>query len=270
MVAGNVTGWRTLISGSSEVAGSSEGATKLWSVETRHALPVLKDSGLMAGFLGDGRKLVAGTTNRWCVWSPESGTRVDLPIPSSPPIVDWGKPYDVKPDELVGALGRTNGSVEFWDLGSGAKVSEWSAHMDGISVVTFSPNGKRLATVPHGAVKLWELPSRRELLRRAGGLPPSVFGGLPDGNTLAASVRAVRFGFGMQKRRRNPQLGVTRRWWPSSVFSDSTLLATTSFGGEVRLWELPSGKRCPTERPYSWRYCRGVLHGRQNPGHEQL
>src|SRR4029077_14234794 len=124
----------------------SEGTTKLWSAETRHAMPVLEDSGLMAGFLGDGRKVVAGASNGWCVWTPESGTRVDFPIPTSPPVVYWGKHYDVKPDELIGALGRTNGTVEFWDLASGAKCTEWSAHTDGISVVAFSPNGKRLAT----------------------------------------------------------------------------------------------------------------------------
>ena len=35
------------------------------------------------GFFGGGRQLVAGWTNGVCVWTPESGARVDFPIPTN-------------------------------------------------------------------------------------------------------------------------------------------------------------------------------------------
>ena len=238
-----------MISGSSEVADSSEGTTKLWRTETRHAVPVLEDFGLMAGFLGNGSKLVAGASNGWSVWTPENGTRVHFPIPTSPPIVEWGKPYDVKPNELVGALGRANGTVEFWDLGNGAKVTEWSAHRDGISVVAFSPNGRRLATgTTNGAVKLWDLASRRELLR----LGPvnchfQCLAFSPNGNTLAASGQGSKVwlwdvNHGVEIR---PLEGHAMMVAEIAFSPDGTLLATTSFSGEVCLWQLPSGRPLP-------------------------
>jgi hypothetical protein len=70
----------------------------------------------VAGFTRVGRQLVAATSNSWCVWTPENGARMDFPTPTSPTVITSGrpsgKPYDLKPDEPLSALCRTDGAIE--------------------------------------------------------------------------------------------------------------------------------------------------------------
>jgi WD40 repeat protein len=234
------------------VSGSTEGRqlmalTKLWNTSTRHLAPVLEGSGLVAGSFDDGRRVVAATSKGWRVWTPESGARMDFPIPTNLPVVTLGKPYDVKPDEPVGALGRSDGSIEIWHLTTGALVTAWPGHPDGVSVVTFSPDGKRLASgTTNGEVKIWDFESRREVAR-TGPMDCHLFclAFSPDGKTLAASGKSSRVWLwnaitGAEVR----QLGGHGDPVPSVAFSpDGKLLATTTFlANEARLWELPSGK----------------------------
>jgi WD40 repeat protein len=226
-----------------------EGTTRLWRTEKRHLPLVLEGSRLMAGFSGDGRNLVAGASNGWCVWTPESGERMDIPFPSASPVVDFGKPYDVERDEFIGALGRINGTVELWDLQKKANLTEWRAHNDGISVITFSPDGKNLATgTTNGAVKIWDLASQREVM----GFGPVgchfyCLAFSPDGNTLAGSgVSSTVWLWDAKTGRELRQLKGHDSTVGQVAFSpDGMLLATVSFSGEVRLWELPSGAELP-------------------------
>jgi eukaryotic-like serine/threonine-protein kinase len=76
-----------------------------------------------------------------------------------------------------------------WDLSSFQPTDVFRGHMLGAHGVAFSPDGRRLATSSNGreAIKLWDLPTRRELMRLAG--QGSSFGGAafsPDGKWLAA------------------------------------------------------------------------------------
>ena len=233
------------------VSGSTEGrhlmpVTKLWNASTRHMEPVLEGSGLVAGSFDDGRRLVAATSNGWCVWTPESGARVDLPIPTSPPLLPLGKPYDVKPDEPLGTLGRSDGSIEIWHLTTGALVTAWPTHHHGVSVVTFSPDGKRLATgTTNGEVKIWDFASQRETGRFGPvGCLLLCLAFSPDGNTLAASGQSSFIWLWDLGTRREMRLEGQGNHVASVAFSpDGKLLATTTFlANEARLWELPSGK----------------------------
>jgi hypothetical protein len=127
----------------------------------------------VAGFTGGGRQLVAAMSDCWCVWTPESGARVDFQTPNSQTVIasgkPSGKPYDVKRDEPLGALGRVDGAIEIWHLNTGALVSAWPAHDDGIGAVAFSADGKRLATGSiKGEVKIWDFVTQRGGTFRAG------------------------------------------------------------------------------------------------------
>jgi WD40 repeat protein len=234
------------------VSGSADGTTRLWGADTRHTPPELEGFELAAGFTSRGRQLVAASDNRWCVWTPESGARVDLPFPSTPPLATVlpgfpAQPYDVKPDEPLGALGRLDGSIELWHLTTGARMSAWPAHGEGIAAVAFSPDGKRLATGSlKGELKTWDLATQREVAR----LGPLGFNLFclrfsPDGRTLAASGESSSVWL-WDTSTRNPvrQLSGHLILAASVAFSpDGTLLAAPSMSGDVLLWGLPSGRK---------------------------
>jgi len=232
--------------GRTVMSGSADGTTKLWSAETRHPETVLDGYYLVAGFIGGGRQLLAARIDRACLWTPESGARVEYRIPNDPPFVltAQGKVYDVKPDEPLVALGRSDGSVEVWNT-NGAKIITWQAHADTIGAVAFSSDGRRLATgMTKGEVKIWDFATRREGARFDPMDRPLVcLAFSPDGKSLAGSGHSSEVWLWDAVTGRQvlklPGHGILVF---SVAFSpDGKLLATSSTDNHARLWELPSG-----------------------------
>ncbi len=235
------------------LSGSAEGTTKLWSADTRHSDPVMEGSSVVVGFIGGGRSLIARTSNGVCAWTPETGARAEFPIPTNPPISGITlPPYHMKPDEPFCALGRTDGTLEVWHLTTGAKVSAWPAHADGIGAVAFSSDAKRLATgTTKGELKIWDLATRREGTR-IGPVHSKLLclAFSPDGKTLAASGESSRVWlWEADTGRQVVELPRHGTLVTSLAFSlDGKLLATASLGNDARVWDLPSGKLRATLR----------------------
>jgi WD40 repeat protein len=233
--------------GRTVMSGSADGTTKLWNAETRHPETVLDGYFVVAGFLGGGRQLVASRIGGGCVWTPESGARAEFQIPNDPPFVIGapGKPYDVKPDEPLGALGRSDGSVEIWNLTTGAKMTMWPAHTNAISAVAFSSDGQRLATgTPKGEVKIWDFATQREVARfDPMDRPLACLAFAPDGKRLAGAGESSEVWlWDAATGREVIKLPGHGSLVSSVAFSpDSKLLATSSTGNHGRLWELPAG-----------------------------
>ncbi|HKX61262.1 MAG TPA: hypothetical protein VJS65_05450, partial [Verrucomicrobiae bacterium] len=235
--------------GRTAASGSLDGTTKLWGAHAGRTESVLDGASLVAGFAEGGRNLVAFATNSLCVWAPESGERVDFPVPVRPPPMNnnWGRPYAVRPGEPLGVRGCEDGKVEIWSLTNGTKVAEWSAHAGDIGAITFSPDGKHLATgSTKGEVKLWDFRTRSELAQfepgkgRMYGLAFS-----PDGATLAGSILNRRVWLWDAGTRKEIQLDGSEGDMSFVAFSGTgkLLVATTVELNEARLWELPSGKQ---------------------------
>jgi WD40 repeat protein/serine/threonine protein kinase len=241
--------WSVAISpdGRTVVSGSADGTTKLWSADLRHTEAVLDGFRIVTGFLRGGRQLVAARSDGWCVWTPESGAHVDFLIPTNPPLFTTAaRPYDVHPKEPLGALGRTDGTVEVWHLTTGAKVMSWPAHSNDVGGLAFSPDGIRLATgSATGEVKIWDFTRRQEVARlKPVGSPLICLAFSPDGKTLAASGQSSRVWIlELATGREILQLPGHGSLVASVAFSpDGKLLATASLDNDVRLWELSSGK----------------------------
>ena len=239
--------WSAAISpdGRTIVSGSNEGTTKLWSAHTLHTDAVLEGASIVVGFGGGGSQVVAGMTNGLCVWTPETGVRTDVLIPDLP-IVDRAKRYDVKPDALLAAVGRRDGSIEIWDLKAGAKLAGWPAHTDAISAIAFSPDGKQLATaIIQGGAKIWDFATRREVARVGSvDIRLNCLAFSPDGKILAACGLSSRIwlwdvstGSQILELPGEGSHAVTLAFSP-----DGKLLVTTTESNKARLWEVSSGK----------------------------
>ncbi len=96
------------------------------------------------------------------------------------------------PDGAVATTGAGDGTVALWDIASFDQKTTFVGHMNAAGGVTFSPDGRRLATggISLDAVKLWDLSTCREMLALPGrGRLGSQFHTLAfsrDGNWLAA------------------------------------------------------------------------------------
>ena len=240
--------------GSTVVSGSAEGTAKLWSANTRHTDTVLDGGGIVMGFFGGGRHLVVDWTNSVCVWTPESGGRVDIATPNNMPTLNGitTKTCDVKPDEPLYALGCTDGSMELRHLISGAKVASWPAHDESVGAVAFSRDGKRLATGSiRGDVKIWDSAHWREVAR-IGPVDRHVMclAFSADGKSLAGSGVSSRVWiWDVETGRQLLELGGHGNEYVGGVAfaPDGKLLATTTVSAnEARLWELPSGRQIAT------------------------
>jgi WD40 repeat protein len=158
------------------------------------------------------------------------------------------------------ALGRPDGLIKLWEVGSGREPQDFAQPGGDIRAVVFSPDGRTLATTGvNGSVKLWDVAARKELHTfggNSGDARAMVFS--PDGRTLATTnnhehvIKLWDPATGKELRTlQGHDAGVT-----SVAFSpDGRALASGSFGrpGPIKLWDVATGKE---------------LHSFQGPGYE--
>jgi WD40 repeat protein len=235
------------------MSGGPDGTTKIWSADARHNHQMLEGPNVLLGFIGDGRRLIAASIKAVSVWTPDSGARVDFPVPTNLPISSVTlPPFQVKPREPLAALGRGDGIVELWNLETGDRGTGWPAHKETIGVVAFSPDGKWLATgTLQGEIKIWEFATRREVPRIGPiGRKLLSLAFSPDGKTVAASGESgIVWLWEAATGREVVQLPGHGTVVPSVAFSpDGQTLATASLDNDARVWEVPSGKLRTTLR----------------------
>jgi WD40 repeat protein len=87
------------------------------------------------------------------------------------------------------------GEVKVWDAATGRLLAGFQGHAGPISVIAFSPDGRRLATGGAGnRIKLWDADTGQELLTFPSGegdqplMRPSALAFRPDGSAVAAAV----------------------------------------------------------------------------------
>ena len=158
-----------------------------------------------------------------------------------------GVPYGVKQDESLGALGRTNGSLEIWNLASGALLTSYRGHQASVSVIAFSPKGRHLASgTTEGELKIWALDDWHQVTKLRfpstdSYLSSAVFS--PDGKTVAAGCLNGKVRLWQVPTGRLVLDLDTRDVVMSLSFSPGgkLLAATTMVANEVRIFQLPSG-----------------------------
>jgi WD40 repeat protein len=177
-------------------AGDADGLVLLWDVGSGEKLTVLKGIGepiRQVALAADGKTAAAGGAKSGRVWDVNTGKEK----------MTFDGRFALSPDGASLAVVRPNGTVSVWDVPKGKQRTSLEGHTGNVFSLTFSPDGKTLATGgadrrgrfatgkeegQDNTIKLWDMETGKSLAALMGhvkGIYSLTFA--PDGKTLVAA-----------------------------------------------------------------------------------
>jgi WD40 repeat protein len=234
--------------------GNGTSVVRLWNkAEGKPFREFRVDSGNLdhATLSPDGKLLAAATRQGsrelfWCLWDVASGREL-----RRVPVRDAVSALCFTPDGKQMLIGTNDRKGRLLDVVTGTELRTFEGTEEAIWCMAISPDGKLVAIGERSAVRVWDMATGR-LLRPLGSGKPYDSGGFsltfsPDGLLLATGENGcIRFweaGTGKEVFRVvEPAMGGV---FDGAFSPDGRTLATSSWDGQVRLWELATGQiRC--------------------------
>ena len=148
------------------------------------------------------------------------------------------------PDGTMLVTGHGNGTITLWEALTGKEIRSWWEHRGWASLLTFAPDGARLA-ISSAGIRVRELDSGRGWTLAGpwmGRAQSMVFS--PDSKLLASAddsglVVLWDIDRGEKRMLQEPRVGIVS----SLCFSrDGSTLAGGTYGNEVKLWDVHTGE----------------------------
>jgi WD40 repeat protein len=151
---------------------------------------VLHDHQIYAvSYTHSGNLVTAGLDNRVKLWTPTLAPLRQFAARTN----DGVMAAAVDPAEKIIVAGNQDGTIDVWDLGSGAPLQHLREHAARVWELAFSPDGKTLYSgSDDGTVKIWDVGTWKSVASLDAGEGGIVALALsPDGKTLATGHRSA-------------------------------------------------------------------------------
>lgn len=144
-----------------------DGKLRVWDLTTRRQIEEHKvPAGTRVVASSDAGKVAATTDHRHIVlW--ERGVETNRVFDTQNIFAGHAMPFSFSPDgrllaSAVSLLSGAQFTVQIWDVASGRQITNYAAHIDYITSLTFSPDGQHVATTGYDQVtEVWETRSWR-------------------------------------------------------------------------------------------------------------
>jgi len=200
------------------------------------------DSVFAVAFSPDGTKLAAGGADRAVrVWEVATGKELALIEDHA----DWIFDIAWSPDGKRLATASRDKTSKVFDVEKKESIATFPGHAETVFCVAFTPDGKAIATGgADNQIRVWNPDEDAKQSKVVGGFGGNVFRLLfhPDGKTLLATGadKVVRV---FENFAAKQALSGHADWVYSLALSpDGKSIASGSWDGEIRLWNLADGK----------------------------
>ena len=229
--------------GKTLASGSSDCTLRLWNTETQNQqlIPIKhRWSAFDFDFSEDGKTVAIGSTGgNVRLWSRDIE---DFIATFKTAHKGYINQIAFSPDDKMLASGSRSGTVELWDVLNHQRIATLQGHTDEIRALTFSPDGKTVATAEKGEaiIVLWDTIDigRKTALLAGNTTETGALTFSPDGKTIVSGHRdGSIYSWDVATGKRLLTFTGNAKSVTALAFSpDGKMFATSSIDGSIRLW----------------------------------
>ena len=231
---------------------SAEMSIQVWEIATEREKPLIDwyASASVLRFSSDGKTLIGSWGAGIGKYNIENGKEETKHLKTGLfgtglfSQEDFSGVYAMANDKI--AIGKTDGSIQLWDVTTRKKLSTLTEFIDSVLAVTFSPDGTHLAASGSidKTVRLWDLTGDSEpVMLPIDRVWTNVLAFSPDGKTLASgsSDKTVQLWDTTTGEPRATLIGHLNGITALAFSPDGSTLASSSTDGIIRFWRTETG-----------------------------
>jgi WD40 repeat protein/serine/threonine protein kinase len=234
-----------------------DNVVRLWEVATRTLQHTLRgQKGMIFGvsFSPDGNRLASASRDGTVIiWDTKGGRALRTFTGHEGPVLGVAFHPDGRRVASAGggdppAGSSSDRSIRIWDAVTGDELLRLEGHQTQVRWVTFSPDGRCLASSGHydGTVRIWDSETGRAVRTLdAGTRGAGVLAFSPDGHALAAAAQSggtVKVWNVEDWSERLSLRGHLGGVWGVAFSPDGRRIASTGMDRSVRIWDAASGQ----------------------------